>query len=224
MLAPLGRRSAAAQGDRKRVNLLTELDALSVQALWRIGVQRRYRDNQLVQQRGDSASHALIVISGRLRSTACSAEGTEQLIRWMEPGELAGLSSVLAEVPVPVDLIAVGTTDLLLLPSQPLRNLLLHDGATCLLMARMLSLRVNELFDVIFSRAGDSLATRVWDTVQRLALENGKPLGKGGVALKMSQTDLARAVGASRQRVNVHLRELQRCGRLRLGYGQIEVI
>ena len=216
--------SATAPFECKRVNLLTELSESSVQALRRIGVQRRYRDRQIVQQRGDSAIHALIVLCGRLRSTAYSIEGTEQLMRWMEPGEISGLSSVLADAPVPVDLVAEGATELLLLPREPLLDLLVHDARTCLLMTRVLSLRVNELFDIVLARASDTLSARVWATLQRLALENGKRVDDGRTALQMSQTDLALAVGASRQRVNEQLRQLQRSGRVRLGYGRLEII
>ena len=216
--------SATAPIDCRRVNLLTELSESSVRAFQRIGVKRPYHDRQLVQQRGDSADHALIVLSGRLRSMAHTVEGTEQLIRWMEAGEISGLSSVLANAPVPVDLIADGATELLLLPRELLLDLLLHDAGACLVMARVLSLRVNELFDVVFTRASDNLSVRVWATLQRLALENGEPLSDGRTALQMSQTDLAHAVGASRQRVNEQLRQLQRSGRVRLGYGRLEVI
>lgn len=224
MHAPTEPSQASAFSDGKWMNVLDELPEPSLQALRRIGVQRRYRDNQLVQQRGDSAKHALVLLSGRLRSTAYSIEGTEQLVGWMEPGQISGLSSVLADAPVPVDLIAEGSTELLLLPCDPLLELLKRDAPVCLLMARMLSLRVNKLFDVIFTRGSDTLSARVWATLKRLALDNGKPLGDGRSALQMSQTDLAKAVGASRQRVNEQLRELQVRGRVRLGYGRIEVI
>lgn len=215
---------SAAPGYSNRVNLLKELTGPSLQALRRIGVQRRYRDHQLVQQRGDSATHALVVLAGRLRAMAHSVDGAEQLIGWMELGEISGLSSVLADAPVPVDLVAEGAVELLLLPRQLLLDLLAQDARIGLVMARVLSLRVNELFDVVFARAGDTLAARVWATLQRLAHQNGQPLGDGRTALRISQTDLAHAVGASRQRVNEQLCQLQSSGRVRLGYGRLEVL
>lgn len=142
----------------------------------------------------------------------------------MEPGEVSGLSSVLANVPVPVDLVATGSTEVLLLPRQPLLELLTANVEACLTVARLLSLRVNELFDVMVANASDTLAARVWATLQRLAHENGEPLGDGRIAMRMSQGDLANAVGASRQRVNEELRLLQSAGKVRLGYRWLEVI
>ena len=42
--------------------------------------------------------------------------------------------------------------------------------------------------------------------------------------LRISQGDLAAAVGASRQRVNTELRKLQAEGKIRLGYRWLEIL
>lgn len=202
---------------------MSELPEASVAKLKSIGVLRRYRDNQCVQQRGDTADHALIIVSGRLRAVLHTANGTEQLNRWLEPGEVSGLGSVLAKVPVPVDLIATGPVELLILPGQPLMDFLASDGAACLVVARTLSLRVNELFGISFVRASDTLRDRVWASLQWLASENGERLGDASAVLRMSQGDVARAVGASRQRVNEELRRLEAEKKIALGYRRLEI-
>ena len=75
---------------------------------------------------------------------------------------------------------------------------------------------------MVFIRAEETLSARVWATLQRIAAENGKPVGSS-VVLHISQGDLAHAVGASRQKVNAELRELQSKGKIRLGYRWIEI-
>ncbi len=210
--------------DRYQVDILAELSEASVTALRQIGNVRRYQDGQFVQRRGDPADHALIVLGGQLRSSAHLPDGSEQFIRWIEPGEITGLSSVLAGVAVPVDLVARGATELLLLPSPALTRFLLADAHAGLVMTRTLSLRVNELFDRVFARAHQSLAERVWATLQHLANENGRETSDGSMVLQMSQTQLAQAVGASRQRVNHELLKLQRTNKIRLGYRRLEVL
>lgn len=209
--------------NRNRVDVMAEFSELSVLKLQSIGVRRSYRDNQLVQQRGDSADHALILISGRLRAVMHTVNGTEQLNRWLEPGEVSGLSSVLANAPVPVDLVAAGPVEVLVLPAQPLLDFLARDARACLVVARVLSLRVNELLDISFVRAGETLGARVWATLQRLGKENGEKLSDGRIVLRMSQIDVARAVGASRQRVNEELRRLEVDKRVLLGYRWVEI-
>lgn len=202
---------------------MAALPAQSARKLREIGIRRRYHDNQILQQRGDAARHVLVLLSGRLRSVAYTAGGTEQLTRWLEPGEASGFSSVLGDAPVPVDLIAVGDVEVLIVPREPLLDLLAHDATASLAVARALSLRINELFDIIFIRAEDALGSRVWATLQRIATENGVSRSNRTM-LRISQGDLALAVGASRQRVNAELRTLQASGKIRLGYRWLEIL
>lgn len=215
--------ATVAPPEHYRVNLMQALPPASMAALERIGTRRRYRDNQVVQHRGDAAGHALVVISGRVRTLAYLPNGTEQLLRWLEVGEISGLSSVVGNAPVPTDLVAQGPAEMLMLPREPLLELLMKDGRTCLTLLRLLSLRVNELHEYIFTRAGDTLGARVWATLRRLARVNGEPLPNGRIGMRMSQEDLAHVVGASRQRVNEELRQLQSQGRVVLGYRRMEI-
>jgi len=211
------------QSERYRVDWMADLPAASVRRLWEIGTRRLYQDGQLLQKRGDSAHHVLVLISGRLRSVGYTAGGTEQVTRWMEAGEVSGFSSVLANAPVPVDLVATGDVEVLVLPRKPLLDFLSGDAIASLAVARVLSLRVNELFDMVFIRAEDALSARVWATLQRIAAENGTSQGDRTM-LRISQGDLAHAVGASRQRVNGELRKLQTANRIRLGYRWLEIL
>jgi len=216
-------RTAGTAPVRYLVDLLSELPASSIAALERIGTRRRYRHNQFVQHRGDAANHAMLLMSGRLRTLGHMPDGTVQLIRWMERGEISGLSSAVGNAPVPVDLVAEGEVEMLVLPRQPLLDLLERDPRICVAMVRLLSLRVNELHDVVFTRASETLGERVWATLQRLARANGEALANGRTGLRMSQVDLAQVVGASRQRVNEELRQLQVAGKVVLGYRRMEI-
>lgn len=217
------RQSQTPPGSRYAVDLLAELPAASARRLREIGIRRSYHDNQMLQQRGDAARHVLVLLSGRLRSVAYTAGGTEQLTCWLEPGEVSGFSSVLGDAPVPVDLVAVGEVEVLVVPRGPLLDFLAGDATASLAVARLLSLRINELFDIIFIRAEDTLASRVQATLQRIAAENGVRRDDRTL-LRISQGDLAAAVGASRQRVNTELRKLQAEGRIRLGYRWLEIL
>lgn len=215
---------AQARSERYRVDLLAALPPASARGLQALGFRRRYRDGQLVQKRGDTASHALVLLSGRFRVLGYTEGGTERMTRWLEAGEITGISSVLGGAPVPVDLVADGDTEVLVLPRQPLLDFLESDARACLAIARLLSLRVNGLLDVVFIGSEDTLQARVWASLQLLAAENGQPLPGGRTLLRLSQSDLSHVVGASRQRVNEELRKLQAAGRVRLGYRWMEVL
>lgn len=208
---------------RHRVDLFSELPPASLHALLEAGTRRRLRDGAVVQKRGDAVDYALLVLSGQLRSELYTADGGERLSRWMERGEVSGLSSVLGHAPTPVDLVAVGDSEILILPGARLIALMARDATLGLAMARVLSLRVNELFDTLSHQAESTLQARVWKTVQHLAAENGQRRN-GHLLLRISQSDLAHVVVASRQRVNEALRALQAEGKLRLGYRWMEIL
>ena len=86
------------------------LTARSAKALHSVGLLRHWTEGQVVLSRGQSTSAALLLVKGRLRVSVTSPEGEEQLLRWMLPGEISGLSSVFAETTYPADLVAVGCT------------------------------------------------------------------------------------------------------------------
>jgi CRP-like cAMP-binding protein len=68
-----------------------------------------------------------------------------------------------------------------------------------------------------------SLEQRVWAALERIAKFNSVTV-PDGVMLRVSQSDLAQAASASRQRVNQQLRHFQEQGLIRLGYRNIVLL
>lgn len=102
---------------------------------------------------------------------------------------------------------------------QPGRNL--SHRVTPLL--RILGLRINQLFDTLADRGIHSLDQRVWARLERIAKFNSVKV-PDGMMLRVSQSDLAQASSASRQRVNQQLRHFQKQGLIRIGYRNIVLL
>ena len=195
----------------------------TVKALERIGVLRNWTDGQVVLIRGESNSAALLVMKGRLRVTMTTPEGEEQLLRWLLPGEISGLSSVFAETTYPADLISAGSSQVLHIERSRLMQLISQDINLAVDLLRVLCLRINYLLDTLADQGMPSLEERVWATLERFAKFNSVQV-TDGVQLRVSQSDLAKAAMASRQRVNQQLRHLQNLGQIRLGYRNIVLL
>lgn len=195
----------------------------TVQALQRIGVLRNWTEEQVVLSRGESNATALLLIKGRLRVTVTTPEGEEQLLRWLLPGEISGLSSVFAETTYPADLVAAGPSQVLHIERSRLIELISQDSTVAVDLLRVLSLRVNYLLDTLADQGMNSLEERVWATLERFAKFNSVQVADG-VQLRVSQSDLAQAAMASRQRVNQQLRRFQDMGLIRLGYRNIVLL
>ncbi len=195
----------------------------SVKALHSVGVLRHWTEGQVVLSRGQSTSTALLLVKGRLRVSVTTPEGEEQLLRWMLPGEISGLSSVFAETTYPADLVAAGPTQVLHIERARLIDLIDRDPAVAVDLLRILGLRINQLFDTLADQGMHSLQQRVWATLERIAKFNSVTVADG-VMLRVSQADLAQAAMASRQRVNQQLRHFQAQGLIRLGYRNIVLL
>jgi CRP/FNR family cyclic AMP-dependent transcriptional regulator len=195
----------------------------STQALHSVGVLRQWTEGQVVLSRGQSTSTALLLVKGRLRVSVTTPEGEEQLLRWMLPGEISGLSSVFAETTYPADLVTVGTTQVLHIERTRLIDLITRDPVVAVDLLRILGLRINQLLDTLADQTMHSLEQRVWAALERIAKFNSVAV-PDGVMLRVSQSDLAQAASASRQRVNQQLRHLQNQGLIRLGYRNIVLL
>jgi CRP-like cAMP-binding protein len=195
----------------------------SAQALQGIGVLRDWQEGQVVLSRGQSISTALLLMKGRLRVSVTTPEGEEQLLRWMLPGEISGLSSVFAETTYPADLVASGPSQVLHIERAKLLGLISQDATVAVDLLRILGLRINQLFDTLADQGMHTLEQRVWATLERIAKFNSVQVADG-VQLRVSQTDLAQAAMASRQRVNQQLQRFQDKGLIRLGYRNIVLL
>lgn len=195
----------------------------SVQALQGIGVLRHWQEGQLVLSRGQSISTALLIMKGRLRVSVTTPEGEEQLLRWMLPGEISGLSSVFAETTYPADLVSAGPSQVLHIGRAKLLALISRDATVAVDLLRILGLRINQLLDTLADQGMHTLEQRVWATLERIAKFNSVQVADG-VQLRVSQSDLAQAATASRQRVNQQLQYFQNKGLIRLGYRNIVLL
>jgi CRP-like cAMP-binding protein len=223
-----GKRSAAFKAlDADEVNNAWAqnpgLTPRSAQALKSVGVLRTWTDGQILLSRGQPTSAAWLVVSGRVRISVITPEGEEQLLRWMLPGEIGGLSSVFAQATNPADMVSHGVTQVLHIERTRLIELIGRDPVVALDLLRILGLRINHLFDTLADQGMHSLEQRVWAALDRIAKFNSVTV-PDGVMLRVSQSDLAQAASASRQRVNQQLQHLQEQGLIRLGYRNIVLL
>lgn len=205
------------------VAMASALQPATVQSLRRAGTVRIWQAGQVVMSRGQPTTAAQLLLSGRLRVSVSTPEGDEQLLRWLIPGEITGLSSVLANSDYPSDLLATETSEVLHIERHSLVQQIERDPSVALDLLRVLGLRVNQLIDAIGERSVHSLEQRVQAALDRFAKFNGVPVPEG-LMLKVSQDDIAHAAGASRQRVNIQLRQMQAQGHIRLGYRHVVLL
>lgn len=201
---------------------LSKMPGATATAVQNIGRCRRWSNGAVLLRAGDHAPSVLLLLDGRLKLTALTPMGDKVLFRWLVPGELIGLTSVLGKVPLPTSAEADGEVQAFVLERQKLLAHLQSDAQAAIYFAGVVSRHGAHLADLLVRLHGGSLQDRIYRVLSRIA---GDAAVRGGdeVKLQMTQLDIANAVGASRQRVSIELRGLAAKGLLKLGYRHVVI-
>ncbi len=199
-------------------SLTSELEARAV--------PKRFADGAVIFRRGDEAHGLLGVRAGRVQVLGRGADGREFVLTVLGPGEWFGELSLFDGLPRTHDNVAMGDTELWLVPRRDFRELLREHPEFWPPFAELLSHRVLMLFGLLEDAVLLDLPTRLAKRVLELAADHGAERQGGGVAidLHLPQEDLAAMLGATREAVGRHLKRFEREGWIELSYGRLVVL
>lgn len=185
---------------------------------------RRYRATQVIFHRGDPGDTLHIVISGGIRILLSAPDGDEILLAYLQPGEFFGELSLLDGLSRSATAIATEDTVTLTLARPEFLPIVERTPALArqIILAMCARLRRTDVLlgDSAFLDVSARLARRLLD----LALNRGIPRSADGSAeVRITQTELATMVGASRETVNKELRVLEGRGLLQVQRGKIAI-
>lgn len=185
-------------------------------ALLEIGTLRRLADREALYQRGDPGNQLVGVRSGALRLAVVSPDGAESVAGIYGAGTWFGEVSLFDERPRPTGAYSVGTTEVLLVPSKRVLEILDGHPQWYRDFARVLC---NKLRLALTHIEGAILPTSVRVGLRLLDLSMGR-----NVALRLSQEDLGRMLGLTRQSINKELRAFEDCGFLEIRRGELVLL
>lgn len=190
-----------------------------------VGGRRRFDDGDFVFRQGEQASLVCVVLSGRLKLTNVSADGREVLIEIRGPGSLVGeLGAVDGQVRSTAA-IAMGTVDVLAVPSDRFRRLIAERPALSFLVLVSVARRLRQSVDrrVQSTKASVSvqLCERLLEMSEGLAAD-----ANGSIELEaaLSQQEIADWLGVSRDAVVIALQGLRGEGLVETGRRRIRLV
>ena len=212
-------------------NLLSHKDFLRVlspelaAALEARAQPRRFPDGSVIFRRGDAAHGLYGVRSGRVQVLGRGADGREHVLTVLTAGEWFGELSLFDGLPRTHDNVALGDTELWLVPTAEFHALLRERPESYPEFAELMSHRVRMLFAFLEDAVLLDLPQRLAKRILELAADHGAA-GEASVAidLHLPQEGLAAMVGATREAVGRHLKRWEREGWIRLAYGRLEVL
>ena len=201
----------------RRAPLFAALDDEAGQALLAQMNSSRLERGDILFREGDQGDTLYVIGEGKVKLGRTSADGRENLIAILGPGEMFGELSLFDPGPRTMTATAVAETQLMGLGNDSLTALVTGrpEVAKALMAALAARLRrTNEhLADLVFTDVPGRVAKALLDLANRF----GRPVEDGiMVAHDLTQEELAQLVGASRETVNKALADFATRGWLKL--------
>jgi CRP/FNR family transcriptional regulator, cyclic AMP receptor protein len=192
---------------------LRQLGPEDADALLGLTRRRRIRRSETILRAGAAGDEVVVVLDGRVKLTAYGADRREVVIALRGPGELLGEMAALAGQRRTATAVAVDDVEAGFLHADELRDYLHDHPDAALVMIRMLVRRLSEATrDVVDLATRDSVG-RIAKRLLELAAEHGAPADGGTrIELSLSQDELARWTGATRETVSRALRLMRQLG------------
>ena len=178
---------------------------------------RRLNDGASLAARGTPAEDWIGVAKGAVRVSSVSLSGKQVTLTYAEPGTWFGDIALFDGLPRTHDASAHGATTLLVVRKADFKELLSQHVELYDALLRLNCRRLRLYFNLIEDLNTRPLAARLAKQLLLLAKSYGIAQGEEiRIGLQLAQEDLAQLLGASRQRVNQELKELEREGVLRV--------
>lgn len=195
---------------------LRQLGPDDAEALLALARRRRVRRNETILRVGAAGEEVVIVLDGRVKLSAIGADRREVVLAVRGPGELLGEMAALAGQRRTATAVAVDDVEVGFLHADELRTFLHDHPDAALVMIRMLVRRLSEATQDVVDLATRDSVGRIAKRLLDLAAEHGAPTvgGAGGtrIELPLSQDELARWTGSTRETVSRALRLMRQLG------------
>ncbi len=179
--------------------------------------EKRLERDDIILHEGSRADALYFVAEGVVKVFKTSAEGKEQILSLMRPGDFFNDVPILDREPAPASAQAMGSVVLYGIQKTDLEIMLKQYPDIALNMLRMMAKRVRYLISLV-----EDLSFRsVTDRVARILLEN---TGDGNQpAHRLTQRDMAAMAGTAREVVSRSLKYLEEKGFIHMDHHRITI-
>jgi CRP/FNR family transcriptional regulator len=169
--------------------------------------------------RDEESPRVIVVITGLLRVFLSSADGRQVTVRYARSGDVAGLALVVGG-PAPMSIQAMTGSSVLALRVDTLRSLLASDPDVARACAEELTRQLYRALDDVAEQAFLTVRQRV----VRHLLDLAQPGEGPALRVRVTQQDLADAVGSVREVVTRTLAQMRDDGLIETGRDEIVLV
>ncbi len=172
---------------------------------------KKFKPGEMVIGESDPIRSFYVVVSGQLKLYRSSAEGKEQTLQLLGPGDPFGLCTAFATNSFPASAMAIEESSVLLIPGILMETVARQEPALLLNIIQILSQRLKDSMTLIESLALKEIPGRLASFLNHELLRNTADK-KTIVELTLSQRELAKILGATPEALSRALKKLANDG------------
>lgn len=175
--------------------------------------QRRYREGDTIFHRDDPGVALYIILSGRIKIHNETGEGADMIIAVLQPGDFFGELAVLDGDERSADATTVEPSELLMLTREDMHDIIQRHPKIGINLLMTVAGRLRRTTSALQAVSTLDVNGRVAKQLLVLSEQCGIVTTRGvEIAMRLTQSDIAALVGASRESVNKVLGFFRRRG------------
>lgn len=215
--------SLTAKAVLQRNYLFRGLPDSALERIASLASRRSYQKGAVIFAQGERGDALFGVVAGRVRISASGAGGQEVFLNIMEPGDTFGEIAVMDGLPRTANATALDDSTLILIQRADFLPFLEKEPRLAIHLLKLMCERLRWTSELVEESAFMEGPARLAKRLLILASLHGRAARVGHLELRISQAELARFLGISRQIVNQHLADWRRHGWIELGRTQIVI-
>jgi CRP-like cAMP-binding protein len=208
-----------------KVPMFSSLSESALSELAEVAHARRLKPREELCHKGDEGSQVYIIVRGRLRVSATSAEGSDVQFNLMNPGEVCGDLALFTGGERTATMSAFDECEVLGLDRRDFLPFLRRNPDAAIQLLEVLAERLVRLTERMEDTLFLALPQRLAKRLLALADEYGeRDDATVRIEMRLSQSELGTMVGTSRESVNKQMRAWQSGGLVKTERGVITLL
>lgn len=208
----------------RRVRIFAGLSEEDLAAIAAVAVSRRYATGEVVFREGDGGDTCYVVRSGLARAVRQHSDGRSITLSHFASGDIFGELAMFDEEPRSATVDVVEEVEVIAIPGRDMQRLMYAHPEIAVKLNAALAQRLRATNERLARQSFQTVQSRVAAVLAQMVAgaRNGNE-GDADVVVALTQADLAKLAGSSRESASRFLATLERAGVITQGRGRLTV-
>jgi CRP/FNR family transcriptional regulator len=208
----------------RRVRVFAGLTEEDLAAIAEVSVSRRYGNGEVVFREGDGGDTCYIVRSGLARAVRQHSDGRSITLSHFTAGDIFGELAMFDEEPRSATVDVIEEVEVVAIPGRDMQRLMREHPEIAVKLNSALAQRLRATNERLARQSFQTVQSRVAAVLaQMVEAARSDSAGERDVVVALTQADLAKLAGSSRESASRFLATLERSGVITQGRGRLTV-